>query len=423
MRFISILSIVFALSSFSSIAQASLKWLAIEAPTKEARTKLANLGVAMERVVDDTVYVVVEEDMRNKIEKAGFKIKSQLNTTDFSNLNFPEEDSDYHDYSELIEALDNLTKKHALLVQIISIGRTAKNRNIWAIRLNSSNIANEEVSGKPGIVFMGGHHSREHLSVEVPLKLAQHLVDNYRKNDLITHLLDTREVFIIPAVNPDGLEYDISKRKYKFWRKNRSPLDTNTGCVGVDLNRNYGYKWSRVGSSSNPCSEVYHGAKPFSALESKAMKAFLEKHINIKILISFHTFSELILYPWGHTYNELENRRDLDTHTTIAQTMAGWNGYTPMQSSSLYAAAGDTTDWSYGVLGMISFTFELSPGRSFSRQGFYPGDEIIEPTFNDNLRPALYLIDLADDPYRAVRNPETTLFYESQGSLKPFFVR
>lgn len=423
MRFISILSIVFTLSFFSSTVQASLKWLAIEAPSKERRTELANLGVSMERVVDDTVYVVVEEAMLNKIKKAGFKIKSKLDTSEFSRLNFPDEDSDYHDYNELIEALSNLIEKHPDLVRVMSIGKTVENRSIWAIRINSDNIAKEEISGKPGVIFMGGHHSREHLSVEVPLRLAQHLADNYGKDEVITHLLNTREVFIIPAVNPDGLEYDISKSQYLFWRKNRSNLGADSACMGVDLNRNYSYKWGTVGSSSNPCSETYHGSKSFSEPESSAIKNFLEKHINIKILISFHTFSELILYPWGHTYNELENKKDLDTHIAMAQTMARWNGYAPMQSSSLYAVSGDTTDWSYGVLGMISFTFELSPKNSFAGGGFYPGDEIIEPTFNDNLRPALYLIDLADDPYRAVRNPETTLFYESQGFLNPSFIR
>ena len=406
-----VLLIFLIVSPISSMASVSLKWVAIKAPTKEARTKLANLGVSMENIVDDTVYVIVQEEILRKIKRAKFEIKSSLNVSEFSKLGFPNRDSDYHDYYELIEALSTLKQKRPNLVQIISLGRTPENRNIWAIRLNSDNIDVDEISGKPGIVFIGGHHSREHLSVEIPLKLAQHLVNNYGTDSLVTRLLDTREVFIIPAMNPDGLEYDISAEAYLFWRKNRRSID-NSRCIGVDLNRNYGgHKWGEAGSSSDPCSDVYHGPKPFSEPEAKAIKTFLEKRINIKILLSFHSYSELILYPWGYKYDPIENKKDLDTHKTMAQTMSRWNNYRPMQSSSLYVTAGDTTDWSYATLGIISFTFELSPGRGFLGSGFYPGNEVIEHTSNNNLRPALYLIDLADDPYRAVRNPETTLFY------------
>ena len=84
----------------------------------------------------------------------------------------------------------------------------------------------------------------------------------------------------------------------------------------------------------------------------------------------------------------------------MANAMAAWNKYKPEQSSDLYITSGDTTDWSYGEKGIFSFTFELSP-KSMGAGGFYPGEGAIQPTFNANLKPCLYLIDLADDPYRA----------------------
>ncbi len=108
--------------------------------------------------------------------------------------------------------------------------------------------------------------------------------------------------------------------------------------------------------------------------------------------------------------DDINNRADLATFQKMAQTMAGWNGYTPQPTSDLYIASGDTTDWAYGTLGIFAFTFELSPG-GWGGGGFYPGPAEIERSFQKNLKPALYMIDLADDPHRAVSAPETTLFY------------
>ena len=156
-----------------------------------------------------------------------------------------------------------------------------------------------------------------------------------------------------------------------------------------------------------------HGAQAFSEPETIAIKNLVEHHTNLNILLSFHTYSELILYPWEHKYDSISDVRDLSTYEKIAQTMAQWNGYTPEQSSDLYIVSGDTTDWSYGSLGIFSFTFELSPA-SWGGGGFYPGPGIINSTFQDNIRPMLYLIDLADNPYRAKENPQTTLFFGSR---------
>ncbi len=84
--------------------------------------------------------------------------------------------------------------------------------------------------------------------------------------------------------------------------------------------------------------------------------------------------------------------------------MAQWNHYTPQQASDLYIASGDTTDWAYGKHGIFAFTFELSPSDMMDG-GFYPGARILDRVFRDNLQPCLYLIDLADNPHRALDKP------------------
>src|SRR5690606_31479829 len=104
--------------------------------------------------------------------------------------------------------------------------------------------------------------------------------------------------YIAPVINPDGKQYDIEHNQYKLWRKNVGQRS------GVDLNRNYGGPgYGGQGSSSNPRSDVYHGPNAFSEPETLAVKELLETHTNITINLSFHTFSELILYPWGYKYD------------------------------------------------------------------------------------------------------------------------
>lgn len=383
-------------------------WVAITAPDREARTAISNLGVAIINVIDDTSYAIVSQSTIDALNASPYRITKKLPLNAFRAFDFPEQDGAYHNYAELRAELEGLAAQYSNLIKLEPIGMSVNGRDILAVRINPEAGSLSDQSGKPGIIYMGGHHAREHLSMEIPLLLVRYLVENYGTDAEVTRLVDTRDIFIIPMVNPDGAEYDIESGSYRSWRKNRAR--ENSSCAGTDLNRNYAFMWGTGGSSRNECSDVFMGAQPFSEPETMAIKNFVEYHSNLSILLSFHTYSELILYPWGHKYDSIENPRDLQTHEVLANTMAEWNGYTPQQASDLYIASGDTTDWSYGSLGIISFTFELSPSR-FGRGGFYPGAGAIPTTFRANLRPILYLMDLADDPYRGVERPETTMFY------------
>ncbi len=384
----------------------SMQWAAIKAPTKEARTALVNEGFSIESIVEEMAYGVAPQSILAAVNKLGFEIKTQFPLAGV--MDFPREDSIYHNYAEQEAAITSLASEFPGLVHKFSLGKSLEGREIWAARINPHAENATAPSALPGIVFMGGHHAREHLSVEVPLKLIRYLAEGFSKDETIRSLLDKRDVYIIPSVNPDGSEFDIAGSNYRSWRKNRR--ENKTSCAGVDLNRNYGFRWGTGGSSKNPCSDVFMGAEPFSEPETKAIKAFVESRLNLKILLSFHTFSELVLYPWGYTYDDISNPQDLATFQTMANRMASWNGYTPQASSDLYITTGDTSDWAYGQLGIFSFTFELSP-KEMREGGFYPGANAVERTFQANTRPALYLIDLADNPHRAHLQPETTLFY------------
>lgn len=387
-----------------------MQWAAIKAPNKEARTALVNQGFSIESIVQDMSYGVGTPEMIEAIKRQGFEVTATFSANEFRTTDFPAADGIYHNYTEMNAELDKIVAQYPNLAHKFTIGKSLEGRDIVGVRISSQAQDGLTPSGLPGSVLMGGHHAREHLSMEMPLMLAQHFTSKYATDPVVKQLVDSRDIFLIPQINPDGAEFDISTGSYKMWRKNRAP---GKSCAGVDLNRNYGYKWGQGGSSTSPCSDVYMGPSAFSEPETKAVKAFIEGHPNLKTLLTFHTYSELILYPWGYTYDTNANARDNSIFKTMGDRMAEWNGYTSESSSSLYITTGDTVDWAYGTLGIFAFTFELSPRDSWGGGGFYPGADAVDTTFAANLKPAMYLIDLADDPYRAVKAPQTTLYYGS----------
>jgi carboxypeptidase T len=374
-----------------------LFWIKVTAKDKFARSVIVNTGASVEIVRDGFVVAVGGDAELNRLEKLGW-VESYHEINDA--LDFPAEDQVYHNYSELVTELNNIHNEFPDITSLYSIGKSIEGRDILALRI-SSNL--DKASQKPGIIFMGGHHAREHLSVETPLLLVKRLLSEYKnQNAMAMNIIEYRDLHIIPAVNPDGMEYDIAANKYKYWRKNRAK--NNNGTYGVDLNRNYGYQWGTGGSSQDQGSDIYMGPKPFSEPETQAIKNYVEKNTNLSILLSFHTFSKLILYPWGHKYDAVTDAKDRAVFETMGRKMASWNGYEPQQASALYIASGDTCDWAYGEHKIFAFTFELDPANDgWGGAGFYPGAGIISEVIDKNYQPFLYLIGLADNPYRAIQ--------------------
>ena len=394
------LILFFSVLEASAVTTDKTKFVSIDATTNASRTKLLELGISIEEVYSDRVWSLVNEAELARVKAAGYHVLTETSSQVFLNgPHFPKKDGLYHDFTQMTAALQALHAKFPNQTRLQSIGKTWEGRDLIALHINSS--ASDLESGhsmKPGVVFMGQHHAREHLSSEIPRMLGEFLLEHQREQNIST-LLSTRDIWIIPMVNPDGAEFDIEGGSYHMWRKNRRHNDEKSR--GVDLNRNYGYLWGTGGSSIMQDSDTYMGPAPFSEPESQAIRDFVGDHLNLKVLLTYHTYSELILYPWGYTKDAISKTRDHDAFKTMAETMAKWNHYTPEQSSDLYITSGDTTDWAYGTYGVFAFTFELTPKGMFGG-GFYPGEKAIDSTFNANLNPALYLIDLADNPYRSI---------------------
>lgn len=375
----------------------------LKVKTFEERSRLANI-IHIDHVIEDSVYAVVNEhDLKVlKKEMGEYLVETHVykipETKNADEIEFPKKDEKYHTYKETMAVMDNLARTYPKITKIISLGTTVEGRDIKGIRITGEKNFNSKAF-VPGIFFIGAHHAREHLSTEIPLLLLDHLLKNYGTDERITKLIEGRDIYFVPMLNPDGAMHDIKGRRYKMWRKNR--VQNNGGSYGVDLNRNYSYGWGTGGSSRNERSDVFMGPKPFSEPETIAVKNFVESKANLRIILSFHTFSELILYPWGGKKTGVSGK-DGKVFETMAQTMSKWNKYKPMQASGLYVATGDTCDWAYGEHGIFCFTFELTP-KSRWNGGFYPGAKVIEPTFKANILPALYLIEKAADPYGVLK--------------------
>jgi len=386
----------------------------VKASTRDQRNALTKLGYSLEDMKSDKVFIYAHDADLKRIKAAGFKARAYPMRADWLDINAKPAPGlrKFTSYSEVQAKLLLLSQQHPEIVTLTTLGRSLENRDIPMLRISGKSLAQAESLQLPVAFYMGCHHAREHLSVEVPLLFATYLIENYGKISDVTRLVDNREIYVAPMVNPDGHVYDYTNGiRGRMWRKNRAR--NADGTFGVDLNRNYSYQWGTGGSSTNPSSETYMGPRPFSEPETQRVRDFVDAQPRMKTLLSTHTFSELILYPWGHSDRSIGQERgnaaDLPVFEKMARTMAGWNNYTPEQASDLYIASGDTTDWAYGTHGIFAFTFELSPTSQFEG-GFYPSPAITDRVFNANIKPMMYLLEYADNPHRVLTEKKAPNF-------------
>lgn len=357
-----------------------------------------NLDLLMEK--DGKIYIVVspEDLIALNAKNVSYSIESHKF--------FPEDrkaftiqtgvNGDFHSYVELERDLMALADAYPELAQVIDIGDSLEMRNIYALRI-SDNVGLQE--NEPSVLFLGCHHAREWISVEVPYLLGKYLVENYETNSQVKRLVNSSEIWIVPLVNPDGLEYSI--HFYRYWRKNMR--DNGDGTYGVDLNRNYGYKWGwdNMGSSPDTSSEVYRGTGPFTEPEIQAVRDLFGQH-DFQALVSYHSYSQVILYPWGYTETASDKEDVLfaiaDTMSRLMEPVNGRYYAAERAGAGFYLTNGDTTDWSFGEYGIPSFTIELPPESSITGE-FFNAESDIQPIFNENLPAALYLIDWCIQTY------------------------
>jgi len=327
---------------------------------------------------------------------------------------FPDGYQGYHTYAEVDAALDAVVADYGqgagAIVKRYTIGQSFEGRNIWVLKI-SDNVATDE--NEPEVLSESGMHAREHITVEMGLYMIKLLTENYGRSTAlgqrVTDIVNSREIWIIPTLNPDGAEYNISDGTFHGWRKNRQ---TNPGSdkLGIDLNRNWSYMWACCGGSGvNPKSARYRGQYPFEAVENVVMRDFiLSRRVGgqqqIKIVFNWHSYGEFIMWPYGFTKVDVPPQMTADDHRTfvaIGQAMAALNGYRAKQGSDSYIYDGDFPAWAYGDQRMFVYTFEMYPKWGANAGGFRPPDSILEAETTRNAGAVLYFLEQADCPYRA----------------------
>ena len=253
---------------------------------------------------------------------------------------FPPQDSLYHNYPEMVAHIHNVAAAHPDIVKLMTIGHSYLGRAIWAAKVSDHVNVDEN---EPEVLFDGLHHAAEYMSAEMTIYILDLLTSKYggagALGQRVTALVNTREVWIVFTVNPDGMEYSLAGHPYNPWRKNRQPTP-GSDSIGTDLNRNYDFHWGCCGGSSNdPASADYRGPSAFSAPETRAMRDFILSRVvegrqQIRVGATFHIPGRLVLWPYGYTSTDVPpdmTQLDHKAYVALGQAMAALNGYQPLQ--------------------------------------------------------------------------------------------
>lgn len=289
-------------------------------------------------------------------------------------------DRGYKTPAQISTILHAYAEKYPKLTRLESIGKSLEGRDIWALKIATPS----RDAAKPAILFNGEHHAREVMAPEVVLDTADYLLTRYGKDDQVTGWVDNTDIWLVPMVNPDGSNIVWTRNSY--WRKNARDGH------GVDINRNYPYAWNSCnGSSSDPSAQDYHGKEAASEPETRALMGFVSR-IQPVFNISYHSYSELVLYPYGCRGQRTETQQVVEPLAkkiaALLPSETGRGTYTAGTGwDLLYATDGLDMDWMYHAEHVIAYTIELTSTDS----GFHPPYSRRDPTVQA-VRPAWQLL-------------------------------
>uniref|UniRef100_A0A6A7FQ59 Carboxypeptidase B-like n=1 Tax=Hirondellea gigas TaxID=1518452 RepID=A0A6A7FQ59_9CRUS len=295
---------------------------------------------------------------------------------------------DYMTFEQMEWFLRDLESQYPDNVKLSTEGKSREGRNIYLVRVFQSSASAARSSGsvssrgqpRPAVFIDGGIHAREWIAPATVLNMLMKQTENCAANTDCDY-----EYYFMPMMNPDGYEYTWTNDR--FWRKNRSPPPLKNDCFGTDLNRNWNPQWGNIGSSSNTCKEIYRGTTPFSEPETTSAKNVMTRiannpELDLLVYLSYHSFGQLVLYPWGYTSDLAPTKADLEKGGNVYNNaLKGVHNvpYVVQQAAELYPASGASDDFAYSLPIKYVYTVELRNTRSF----LLPRNEIAL-TFEEN---------------------------------------
>uniref|UniRef100_A0A8B9ZPH0 Carboxypeptidase A1 n=1 Tax=Anas zonorhyncha TaxID=75864 RepID=A0A8B9ZPH0_9AVES len=317
-------------------------------------------GVPYSIMIEDVQALVDQEQMQMLRQRRRLQPLS-TDTFDYSS---------YHNLDEIYAFMDVLVAENPNLVSKLEIGRSTENRPLYVLKFSKGG------TNRPAIWIDTGIHSREWVTQASGVWFAKKIVQDQEKDEGLASILDQMDIFLEIVTNPDGFVFTHTSNR--MWRKTRSKRSGSL-CVGVDPNRNWNAGFGGSGSSSSPCSETYHGPYANSEPEVEAIVNFVKNHGNIKAFVSIHSYSQLLLYPYGYTTTPVPDVEELHQvakeAVTALSSLYGTKYTYGSIITTIYQASGGTIDWTYNQGIKYSFTFEL---RDTGRYGFLlPASQIV----------------------------------------------
>ncbi|NXP15637.1 CBPB1 Carboxypeptidase, partial [Thinocorus orbignyianus] len=296
----------------------------------------------------------------------------------------------YNNWETIAAWTADIAAQNPNLVTRSVIGETYEGRPMYLLKVGKSG------SNKKAIFMDCGFHAREWISPAFCQWFVKEAVETYGKDTVMTTLLNSLDIYVLPVVNIDGYVYTWTNDR--MWRKTRSK-NSGSRCIGTDPNRNFNAGWCTLGASRSPCDATYCGSAPESEKETKALADFIREHLStIKAYVTIHSYSQLLLFPYSYAYKLPSNYEELNTIAREAskQLTSLYNTkytYGP-GATTIYPAAGGSDDWSYDQGIKYSFTFEL---RDTGRYGFVLPESQIKPTCEETLLAVKYIANYVLD--------------------------
>jgi hypothetical protein len=336
-----------------------------------------HLDIAGIDIKSKSADLIINEAELKKLENLGFNVNVTMSK---SLMRSP--DKQYKNPEDIERLLKDFNQHYPNLTQIKEVGKSLQGRSIWAIKI--SGLASIQQSGKPAVLFNGMHHAREVMGPEVALDIIETLLTNYGKDTRITHWVDSADIWVLPMFNVDG--NNIVWTNDNMWRKNAR------GNYGVDINRNYPFAWGSCdGSSGYKGAQDYRGPSAASEPETQVMMN-LVKEIRPVFDISYHSYSELVIYPLGCKGQRTQN---FDVVEKIGKEMGSQLGYTAGTAwETLYSVDGGDIDWMYAEYQVIPYVIEVNNGSD----GFQPDFAKRAPTVELNRKAWQLLLNRLDGP-------------------------